>query len=184
MRIRVAPPNRHGHSLRGRIVGLAEAAAIQTLAIPRCSPGAAAIGSFTGAGHIPTVQPHAVCALPMTENYANTTARGSSRRRTLKAGVIAYGGGHVTLPCGVRDLSDTGARLTVSGSVNAPDTFELAIDTDGLAASCEVVWRRGAEVGVRFVGAPRRLERKRLQVIDQWARTGAKPTLRRQRQGG
>jgi hypothetical protein len=97
----------------------------------------------------------------------------------LKAGLIAYSGRHVTLRCAVRDLSESGARLLVDGSIDAPDTFELIIDIDGLEADCRVVWRRGKEVGVVFVGAMRKLERKRVQVVQQWS-GAAKPTLRRQ----
>ena len=96
----------------------------------------------------------------------------------MKAGLIAYSGRHVTLQCAVRDLSDTGARLLVEGSIDAPDTFELLVAIDGTEADCRVVWRRGKEVGVLFVGGVRRSEKKRTQVIQQWSGT-AKPTLRR-----
>lgn len=115
----------------------------------------------------------------MTASAAPTVARSADRRRTLKAGVIAYSGRHVTLQCAVRDLSDTGARLLVEGSIDAPDTFELIIAIDGMEADCRVAWRRGKEVGVVFVGGSRRSEKKRTQVIAQWTGT-AKPTLRRQ----
>ena len=79
---------------------------------------------------------------------------------------MAYNERHSTLSCTVRDISDTGARVRVDGSVSAPDTFELIIQIDGLEASCEVVWRNGNEVGVRFLGAPRMVAAKRQQVIN------------------
>ncbi len=79
----------------------------------------------------------------------------------------------------MRDLSDSGARLLLDGSIDAPDTFELIIDMDGLEADCRVVWRRGKEVGVIFVGETRKVEKKRTQIVQQWSGT-AKPTLRRQ----
>ncbi len=79
----------------------------------------------------------------------------------------------------MRDLSDTGARLQVEGSIDAPDTFELMIAIDGMEADCRVAWRRGKEVGVVFVGPVRKSEKRRAQVIQQWSGTG-KPTLRRQ----
>jgi len=115
----------------------------------------------------------------MTAPAATAVARSADRRRTLKAGLIAYSGRHVTLRCAVRDLSDGGARLQFEGSIDAPDTFELIIDMDGLEADCRVVWRRGKEVGVLFVGGTRQIEKKRTQVVQQWSGT-AKPTLRRQ----
>lgn len=79
----------------------------------------------------------------------------------------------------MRDLSDSGARLLLDGSIDAPYTFELIIDMDGLEADCRVVWRRGKEVGVIFVGGTRKVEKKRTQIVQQWSGT-AKPTLRRQ----
>ena len=83
----------------------------------------------------------------------------------------------------VRDMSATGARLRVEGSVTAPDTFELLIPLDGLEANCQVVWRSGADLGVRFLAAPRMVAAKRQQVI--CALTPAKaPTLRRKPRPG
>lgn len=116
----------------------------------------------------------------MTTSGGGAKPRSNDRRRVLKAGVIAYIGRHVTMPCGVRDMSDSGARLTFEGSVEPPDTFELLIDIDGIEAACEVVWRRGKEVGVRFSEPPRSSGRKRQQVVDRWALSGGRPTLRRQ----
>ncbi|MEQ1717044.1 MAG: PilZ domain-containing protein [Hyphomicrobium sp.] len=103
----------------------------------------------------------------------------AARRRVLKAGMIAYNERHVTLPCGVRDMSQSGARLTVTGSISAPDTFELLIELDGMEVPCEVVWRRGMELGVRFVSQPQIVAKKRDQVVDQWAVTTTRPSLRR-----
>ena len=115
----------------------------------------------------------------MSSTGSSKTERNADRRRVLKAGVIAYNGRHVTLQCGVRDLSTLGARLQVVGSVSAPDTFELLMDLDGLEASCEVVWRGGAEIGVRFLEPPRVVDKKREQVVHQWSATSQRPSLRR-----
>jgi hypothetical protein len=102
----------------------------------------------------------------------------AARKRVLKAGLVAYNDRHVSVPCTVRDISDTGARLKIDGSVSAPDTFDLIVDMDGLEASCEVVWRNGKELGVRFLAAPRKVAAKRTQVITPIVPTSA-PTLRR-----
>jgi hypothetical protein len=109
-------------------------------------------------------------------------ARIAPRRRMLKAGKIAYRERHVTLECLVRDISATGARLKVQGSVSAPDSFELLIPLDGLEANCQVVWRSGPHLGVKFLGSPRMIA-KRTQVFN--ALTPAKtPTLRRKPRPG
>jgi PilZ domain-containing protein len=105
-------------------------------------------------------------------------ARVAPRRRVLKAGIAASNERRLTVACTVRDVSTTGARLRVDGSVGIPDTFELIIEVDGLEADCQVVWRRGNEVGVRFVAAPRMVAARRQQVINALAPTKA-PTLRR-----
>lgn len=110
-------------------------------------------------------------------------ARVAVRRRTLKAGVVAYSDRHVTVGCLVRDISATGARLRIEGSVTAPDTFELIISLDGLEADCQVVWRKATDLGVRFLGAPRMVAPKRTQTIS-YSRPTQAPTLRRKPRPG
>jgi hypothetical protein len=87
------------------------------------------------------------------------------RRRVLKSGIAASNDRRLTVNCTVRDISDTGARLRVEGSMTVPDTFELLIPLDGLEAPCQVVWRKGGDVGVKFLSAPRIAAPKRAQVI-------------------
>ena len=81
--------------------------------------------------------------------------RMAARRRVLKSGIAASNDRRLTVNCTVRDISDTGARLRVEGSMTVPDTFELLIPLDGLEAPCQVVWRKGGDVGVKFLSAPR-----------------------------
>lgn len=94
--------------------------------------------------------------------------RSSPRRKQLKAGIIAFNGRHSTLPCRVREISGTGARLEVENA-QVPDTFELLIELDGLEADCAVVWRRGSVVGVMFTSPPKVRPPRRVQIV--------KPTL-------
>jgi hypothetical protein len=103
--------------------------------------------------------------------------RRSLRRRVLKGGIVAFNG-HSTLPCSVRDVSGTGARLRVTGSVSVPDTFELIIELDGLVAACEVVRRNGNDIAVRFLSVPRLAPPKRSQVVNPLA-PAQTPSLRR-----
>jgi len=104
--------------------------------------------------------------------------RDAVRQRVLKGGIVAFNNRHSTLPCTVRDVSDAGARLRLDGSMNAPDTFDLIIELDGLEASCDVRWRRDKELGVRFVSAPQRLAPRRTQLITAVVPSGT-PSLRR-----
>lgn len=103
----------------------------------------------------------------------------AQRRRVLKGGVVAFNDHYSSLPCIVRDISDTGARLRIEGSMNAPDKFDLIIEIDGLEVACEVVSRKASELAVRFVSPPRRVAPRRAQVVQALVPTKP-PTLRRQ----
>lgn len=105
--------------------------------------------------------------------------RHTARRRMLKAGMICFNDRHSTLPCTVRDLSDEGARLRLNGSVDAPDTFELFIELDGVWVECEVVWRSNNEIGVAFTSPKIQEAPRRKQVLLQTDKVTAKPSLRR-----
>lgn len=95
----------------------------------------------------------------------STEHRQSIRKRMLKGGIIAFSGRHATLPCVVRDISETGARLQVQQVVNVPDTFELIVELDGLEVPVEIVWRGATEVGIRFLAQPARVAPKRAQTV-------------------
>ncbi len=98
-------------------------------------------------------------------NDDTSDKRISPRRRALKAGVVSLNNGNITLPCVVRDISETGAKLKVDVGRNPPDTFELQIELDGLVARCAVVWREGQQLGVEFTEAPQVFAPTRKQVI-------------------
>lgn len=91
--------------------------------------------------------------------------RRDHRRRVLKGATVAYNNRHCTISCMIRDISTGGARLSATSSVDIPDTFELIVELDGLEAECEVVWRYGKDIGVRFLSPLRQSARKRDQVI-------------------
>ena len=92
-----------------------------------------------------TVVPFSAIGNTLVKETPND-GRMAPRRRVLKAGIAASNDRHLTIACAVRDLSATGARLRVEGSLSIPDTFELIIEVDGIEANCEVVWRKGNEV--------------------------------------
>ncbi len=91
--------------------------------------------------------------------------RTAPRRRALKSGIVSYNGGNITFSCVVRDVSETGARIRTDAGHHAPDMFRLLIELDGLVADCEVVWRDGQQIGVRFIGQPELASPKRMQVV-------------------
>jgi hypothetical protein len=91
--------------------------------------------------------------------------RRTPRRRVLKSGLVAFNQRHATLSCTVRDLSDTGALLRLSDVAHVPQRFELIVELDGLEADCEVMWRRGRDLGVKFSAPPRKAAPRRSQTI-------------------
>jgi len=109
--------------------------------------------------------------------------RRAPRRRVLKGAIVAYNDRRSTMPCSVRDISETGARLRVDGSMNAPDTFLLVIELDGIEADCEVVWRKSPDLAVSFVSPPRKVTPKRAQIVTAIT-PDAKPSLRRKPKTG
>ena len=57
-------------------------------------------------------------------------------------------------PCTVEDVSDTGAKLTVEGSIEGLNLkeFFLLLSSTGLAyRRCELAWVNGEQVGVNFL---------------------------------
>jgi len=79
----------------------------------------------------------------------DTEKRGVQRRSTLKGGKIVFNAGRSTIDCTLRNLSSTGAKLTVSSVVGIPDTFDLVLD-GGAKQPCRIKWRRLKEIGVEF----------------------------------
>jgi hypothetical protein len=52
----------------------------------------------------------------------------------------------------VEDLSGTGAKVTLDDPNTLPTKLRLALTRDARTGrNCEVVWRRGKSVGVKFV---------------------------------
>ena len=70
------------------------------------------------------------------------------RKRVLKTGLIEFNGGVIN--CTVRNLSDTGAALSVESPLGIPTQFTLVIVSDQVSRMCRVVWRKENRIGIRF----------------------------------
>ena len=75
--------------------------------------------------------------------------RRSARRRTLKGGTILFGT-TTTIECIIRNMSETGAALEVESQAGIPDSFTLLIKPERIKRDCQVAWRSGKRIGVRF----------------------------------
>jgi hypothetical protein len=58
--------------------------------------------------------------------------------------------GRASNECQVMDVSKTGAKIIASTPSTVPDRFQLAFFQGQQARSCEVIWRHGKVLGVKF----------------------------------
>lgn len=77
-------------------------------------------------------------------------ARRAPRPRTLKGGRIVFKDGLFNYECVVRNLSTSGACLSLSNSDGVPNRFELHLDDRSPIQICEMVWRTQTKMGVSF----------------------------------
>ena len=54
--------------------------------------------------------------------------------------------------CIVRNISATGAALTMDSTTHVPDTFDLSFDGGRTLRPCRVLWRTAREIGLEFQG--------------------------------
>jgi hypothetical protein len=75
----------------------------------------------------------------------------SPRRNTMIEATIIFDGGRTRVPCIIRNLSETGAKLeVVDTKVSAiPRTFDLVV-AKVRPQGCSVMWRSLKELGVQF----------------------------------
>jgi hypothetical protein len=80
------------------------------------------------------------------------TKKREARRSVRQSGWITLDGGFAARPCNVLDLSTAGARIVVDDTDALPKRLRLAFSRDARTGRmCEVVWRRGKTLGVKFV---------------------------------
>jgi hypothetical protein len=74
------------------------------------------------------------------------------RKSVHQPGWISFEGGFAARRCVVQDMSSTGAKIVIEDPNSLPGKLRLALSRDARTGrSCEVVWRRGKSVGVKFV---------------------------------
>jgi PilZ domain len=66
----------------------------------------------------------------------------------LLTGEIQFG--PTSIPCVVRNLSETGAAIEANSPLWFPDQFILWIERDNSRRWCRIVWRRDKRIGVHF----------------------------------
>jgi len=80
------------------------------------------------------------------------TKKREIRKSLRQPGWITLDGGFAARPCVVEDMSATGAKVTVDDPRVIPGSLRLAFARDARSGRpCQVVWRRGKSLGVKFV---------------------------------
>ncbi len=79
--------------------------------------------------------------------------RRARRPRVLLTGRLVFGEADLTVDCTIRDLTQTGARLKLSGPAALPARLTLIEVNSGRLHECEVSWRRLPEIGVSFLSS-------------------------------
>ena len=74
--------------------------------------------------------------------------RSAQRRRVLKAGQILFGAS--AIDCVVRNISATGACILLKSPLWFPESFVLAVASDGVSRRCHIVWRKDGQIGIAF----------------------------------
>jgi hypothetical protein len=92
-------------------------------------------------------------ALGLEKPMALAGKKRETRKSVRQSGWITLDGGFAARPCVVVDLSTAGAKVTVDDSQALGSKLRLAFSRDARTGrSCEVVWRRGKTMGVKFIG--------------------------------
>jgi hypothetical protein len=80
------------------------------------------------------------------------TKKREVRKSLHQPGWITLEGGFAARPCVVQDMSATGAKITIDDPNVLPARLRLAFARDARTGRpCEVVWRRGKSLGIKFV---------------------------------
>jgi hypothetical protein len=74
------------------------------------------------------------------------------RKRRHQSAWIALDGATANYKCQVENVSQSGAKITVDRAAEVGNQFDIAFVPRATARRCEVVWRRGTTLGIRFVG--------------------------------
>jgi hypothetical protein len=102
-------------------------------------------------------------SMPSQDVQAGSEARWARRTPTRLGAQILHSSLSAAILCTIRDTSSTGARLEVAaqrgGNISrdrVPEQFTLFMPADRLEVDCEVMWRQGLLVGVRYTSPTRR----------------------------
>jgi hypothetical protein len=74
-----------------------------------------------------------------------------SIRRTRIVRNVTILANHVSIPCTILDLTNGGACISIAGTHEVPDQFELTFGSRHAHRACRVTWRAANQIGVAFI---------------------------------
>ncbi|WP_167591777.1 PilZ domain-containing protein [Jiella endophytica] len=83
--------------------------------------------------------------------FEGAERRGAPRMRVLKRAKLVFNNGFSTFDCIVRNISATGALLTIDDSVHLPKEFRMRIGDEQTMRPAELIYRRSMFAGIRFL---------------------------------
>ncbi len=98
------------------------------------------------------------------QSMTDEDRRGSQRRRLIRRGNVIFRNGNCTMSCQILDISEGGARIRPLDTAYLPEEFILKL-RDGEVRRCELVWREGDVIGVRFFAPVQSSLDHRLQAM-------------------
>lgn len=99
--------------------------------------------------------------------------RAHPRREVRIDGKLILAEGARTLDCVILDLSEGGARVSVSVEMDLPEKVYLWQSDTDTVFDCEVRWREARYIGLRFVDTCGRQKRRRLLRVAKPAEAAA-----------
>ena len=90
----------------------------------------------------------------MTESPGDISSievRRPPRARTFLQARASYSDGAISTDCTVNQLSDAGARLSITSSFALPEIFEIAIPQRGISRRVKLIWRKDDLVGLELL---------------------------------
>ncbi|WP_434052737.1 MAG: PilZ domain-containing protein [Roseibium sp.] len=111
--------------------------------------------------------------MPDTENAATSPSddmdteqnERARRSRALKKGKLIFNRGLRSVPCIVRNLSESGAKLEFEQAYLLPQEFILQIDLEDFEVTCQRRWEDGLRCGVEFISGKRSVGQMRSQTL-------------------
>lgn len=95
----------------------------------------------------------AACDIPdPPPKKSRRVERKEQREKTFRFGRV-FVRKDIAYKCIVRDISPSGARVTLEGRFELPDIVLLRIDQSAFARKARVAWRLDEEAGLEFLAA-------------------------------